>query len=294
MILASLCNNGFDPRGSLLLIKEDLSSWRYVPHPKGVPKWGITGLSLSERYLALATQDGAVAILDRNNLSLKSRMSGNYLKNAHSILIDKDRLYAVSTGSDAVVAFDLVDGVLKNPRVVWKVSDASFGADNHHLNSICSYEGCILVSGFGKKESKLWSSAKEGFVIDIGTNTKVAEGLCQPHSLSVLEGSLFICESAKARILNVSKGQDKALDGYVRGLCLGPLGIYVAVSRGRTVSKSTGLQLSNPADPGALKGQAKVYLLDKDTLQEKATSSFGGLEFFDLVRLGDEVNGWPL
>jgi uncharacterized protein DUF4915 len=293
MLLASLCNNGSAPRGSLLLIEEDLSAWRYVPFPKGVRRDGITGLSLSEKYLAIASQNGGVAILDRSNLSLKSYLACHFLKNPHSILIGNNYLYAVSTGSDAVVAFDLVDGDLQTPRISWKISD-SFGTDNHHINSICSYEGRILVSGFGRKETRLWSSAKQGFVIDIGSNAKVAEGICQPHSLSVLEGSLFICESAKARLLNVSKGQDKALGGYVRGLCQGSLGIYVATSRGRTVSQSTGLELTNPADPGAIKGQAAIYLLDKDTLQEKAMSPFGALEFYDLVRLGDEVKGWPL
>lgn len=293
MLLASLCNNGRGLPSSLLLIEENLSAWRYLPYPQGVPVAGITGLSLSPEYIAVASQNGGISILDRGNLSLKSHLMRGLLKDTHSIMIDKGRLYAVSTGSDAVVAFDIADGNLRNERIHWKVSEESFGKDNNHLNSICSYEGCLLVSGFGAKETHLWSSAKKGFVIDIGSNTKVAEELCQPHSLSVLDGSLFICESAKARLLNVSKGKDKGLGGYVRGLCQGPLGIYVAVSRGRTVSKSTGLALTSPSDPGAVQGQAAIYLLDKDTLEQKAMSDFGAMEFYDLVRLGDEVKGWP-
>jgi hypothetical protein len=275
-----------------VLLEENLSSWKFLPYPKGVPIGGITGLSLSSEYLAVASQSGGISILDRSNLSFKSHLMTGLLKDTHSIMIDGGRLYAISTGLDAVVAFDIVNGSLRNERIHWKVSD--FWKDHNHLNSICSYEGRVMVSGFGTKETHLWSSARRGFVMDIGSNTKVAEELCQPHSLVVLGRSLFICESAKARVLNVSKGVGKSLDGYTRGLCQGPLGVYAAVSRGRTVSKSTGLALTNQADPGLVHGQGAIYLLDKDTLEEKAVSSFGNLEFYDLVRLGDEVKGWPL
>lgn len=293
-LLVSICNINGKSKSGLLLLDERLSSCRYLKLPNEVLQAGMTGIALSDQEIIVVSQDGPINVLDRKTFALKSVNPSQISKDTHSIMLHEGNLYAVATGLNAIVVMAFQDGKLSGERVYWEMSGTVVGTDSDHLNSICIHEGRILVTGFGLKSSKLWSTAMDGFVMDIHSGIKLFNNLSQPHTLTSCCRSLLLCESAKGRVLDLGRGRKVAVNGYARGLCEGPEGIYVAVSRGRTVSKSTGLIITNPQDEGAFQGQAGIYLIDRDTFCVKKTFEVGDFEFYDLAMVGDEALSWPL
>jgi hypothetical protein len=293
-ILASVCNAQAGLRSSLLLFDEALCGYSHLRLPDNAPSVGMTGVFVAKDEVIVSCQGGAIVVLDRETLFLKSRFSTKSPCDIHSILLSRDRLYAVATGINAVIAMGVENGKIKSEAVYWKYSEGSYGFDGDHVNSICIHDGRILVSAFGKKETSLWSSAQNGFVIDIESGRKLHEGLCQPHTLTSYGGSLLICESAKSRVLDLSRGRACVVDGYVRGLCGGPKGLYAAVSKGRTVSKSTGLVTMTPGEVGDPGGRSAIYLIDWETFEIKTVIEAGDFEFYDLAVVGDEAEAWPV
>lgn len=292
-ILASLCNIGAGYKSGLILFDDDLNGYKYLQLPAQMPGSGITGIALTEGEIILASQGGCIAVLDRKTFTFLYSHVAEGVRNAHSALAHAGSLYVVMTAQNGVIAFDMNRQGLTKKRWHWRDLNA-FGSDIHHLNSICAYNDMIVISGFGKKESVLWSSAKNGYVLDTKSGKKLYEGLCQPHSLTSLDGSLLICESAKARVLDLASGKNIEIDGYLRGLCRGPRGIYVAGSKGRTVSKSTGLVVTNPDEGGEIYGRSAIYRLDRDAFKPQKSKDLGDLEIYDLVFVGDEANNWSV
>lgn len=277
-----------------MLLDENLSGYRYLKLPTDLPSSGMTGITMSDDLVIVSSQGGIIVTLDRKTLALLDKRPPQVAKDTHSILLHGGNLYAVATGLNAVVIMDLKDRKVCSERTHWVLSKESFGRDVDHLNSICFHDGKLLVSGFGPKSEKLWSSAQNGFVMDVASGQKLYEGFFQPHTLTSYNGSLLICESGKCMVRDLSRGKVAVLDGYVRGLCQGPEGLYAAVSKGRTVSKSTGLITTNPDDGGNYQGRSAIYLIDRDTFDVRKVLETGDLEFYDLVIVGDEALSWPV
>jgi len=293
-LLASICNIRTEFKSGLLLLDENLSGYRYLKLPGDLPSSGMTGITMSDDQVIASSQGGIIVTLDKTTLALLDKRPPQIAKDTHSILLHDGKLYAVATGLNAVVVMNLQEGKVSSERIHWILSKESFGRDTDHLNSICFHDGKLLVSGFGPKSEKLWSSAQNGFVMDIASGEKLYEGFFQPHTLTSYNGSLLICESGKSRVLDLSRGKVANLDGYVRGLCEGPEGLYAAVSKGRTVSRSTGLITTNPDDGGNFEGRSAIYLIDRDTFDVRKVLETGDLEFYDLVIVGDQALSWPV
>lgn len=294
MILATICNIDNKSKSGLLLLDDQLSWCKSVELPPEVPQAGITGMALSDSELILVSQNGVVVVLDRNTLALKGATPPVLSRDTHSILLHEGKLYAMATGLNAVLVLSFENWKVSSEQIYWNMCEIHHGMDIDHLNSLCLHEGKILISGFGPKSSRLWASADNGFVIDIASRRKLFEGLKQPHSLLSSRGSLLICESAKCRVLDLATGKESVLDGYVRGLCEGSQGLYAAVSKGRTVSKSTGLVTTNPQDEGERHGRSGIYLINRDTFLISKVFEISDLEFYDLAVVGDEALSWPL
>lgn len=294
MILATICNIDKKSSSGLLLLDDDLSWCKSVVLPPEVPPAGITGMAISDRELILVSQNGVVVVLDRETLALKGATPPVLSRDTHSILLHEGKLYVMATGLNAVVVLSFDNWKVSSEQIYWNMCDIHHGVDIDHLNSLCLHEGKILISGFGPKSSRLWASAENGFVIDISSRRKLFEGLKQPHSLMSFHGSLLVCESAKCRVLDLSNGKESVLDGYVRGLCEGSKGLYAAVSKGRTVSKSTGLVTTNPQDEGDRHGCSGIFLINRDTFLVSKVFEISDLEFYDLATIGDEALSWPL
>lgn len=287
MILASLCNNKGDLESGLMLIEEDLSSYRYVK-PGRMPICGVTGLAADERYIYAATQSMVLAVMDRASLQLASFFIYHEIKDPHSILKDGDRLLVVASGMNAIYECPVQNGFITEERVFWKSSEADFGRDCDHYNSIMRYGSRILATCFGRNDGS-WASARSGYATDLSTNERVVENLMHPHSLMECGGRLLACESSHAAVVETSRNNEVILNGYTRGLCNGPLGLYAAISAGRKVSRSTGRE-----NPGILEKNfiSGIHLLDPETLRPKKFLEIKDREFYDLMVVGPEAKDW--
>jgi hypothetical protein len=207
------------------------------------------------------------------------------VKDGHSVLALERSIYVISTGTDEVLCYDILENSVGNPRVVWRASDAK--KDTHHVNSIAIAERDILVSAFGPKAAELWSTATNGYIHNITRDLRIKDDIYHPHSLSVRSGVIYFSDSHRNTFCTLQGERLVDLNGYTRGVTwLSDELVCLATSIGRRISKSTGL-IANPADPGQLAGECSLLLADmnrREVLRSVDLSSFGP-EIYDLLAL---------
>src|SRR5438034_9583786 len=215
---------------------------------------GITGLAVSDDYVfavAQATSDvsasgdgprpSVLLTLDRRDLSVVGRYTFKVARDVHSIMLEGTILHVASPGTDEIVRLELDGPGVRSESAVWRV-DGSDGKDTNHVNSICRWNGHIVVSAFGPKSKDSWVGASQGFVVDTTAGRVLAEGLRHPHSVLPSEGRLLFCESERNAIREGTRVL-ATLPGYSRGLCQVGDKLLAATSRRRMVSRSTGIAM---------------------------------------------------
>jgi len=204
----------------------------------GIARWrdGIVAMLHGQENMALVWLTESYAVRELRPLLLAHV--------GHSIAVRDGRVYIASTGTDAIVEFDLSRG----ESLHW--SDNPAGKDTIHLNSVLWHRGSLYFSAFGRKKGELWSTANEGYLEEAGSGRMVLGSIFHPHSVTAHGEYLYCCESSRMTVVR-SDGERLLVDGgYVRGLLVGDSTLCVGVSRGRRSSKSTGRIVDNPADPG--------------------------------------------
>jgi hypothetical protein len=253
---------------------------------------GCTGLCSTDRWLYCAWNgpEGAnyLTILDKSTYDVLDVGRVENVRDIHSITIADNWLYLVSSGTDEVsrIPANRAGGLAE---VVWRTSDA--GRDTHHVNSILATDGRLLCSAFGPKAGERWSTAVNGYVVDIGSNAIVWNGIEHPHSLASRNGELYVIESRRTRLLGMTHGELLTADGYARGLMLSDDGRgVIGLSRGRTVSRSLGT-IENPADPGELAGRMGLlhFTISSDgspfVVGHEVDLSPYGVEIYDILEI---------
>ncbi len=214
-----------------------------------------------------------LAIFDGKTLAISQFLPLDHVRDVHSIAIDGNAIYLVSTGTDEIVRAPLADP--NAGETVWRASSTL--SDTHHLNSIALSNGRVLCTGFGPKRGERWSSADDGYVYDVTSGSYVARGLYHPHSLTIVDNQLYVCESARGLLRG---GEMPTFPGYLRGLCFSPGGEKaVATSVGRWDSEAE--IFLNPADPGVPAGGCALYVATGATWDDAMT--------IDLAHLSNEV-----
>ena len=292
-VLVSLCNGGVPVLG---LVDPDTLAFERIDLLGHLPALGVTGLAaqgdrvyavlhnLRDPLTWLGTSQGALMVLDRATLRLISQypMRGH---DVHSVAVLDDTVYAVSTGTDEVIALDMDGDEVRSERVFWRPDNGLDRNDHHHLNAIAVHEGDLLVCGFGRKaDGDRWSAARDGFIYNITREREVVRGIYQPHSVISMGGGLGYCESPllAARLPDGRSAID--LPGYCRGLCAIGDKLYIATSQGRRRSKSTG-EINNPSATGIPSGSTGVFRLNSQDLTVEAGIDLGlnAPEIYDLM-----------
>jgi len=190
----------------------------------------VMGAAANDSFVFLAVQiaDGLrpyfyggsffLLVLNRADLSFAALHPLENLRDVHSICLHQHSLYLVSTGTDEVIALELDGANIVGQTVAWRPIPEAPREDLHHLNTLVSWNGSLIVSGFGEKSGPLWSSATNGFLHDITTGQRLLSGIAQPHSMLPMGGDLLICESLVQSVRTLYSGRRVRLDGYTRGL----------------------------------------------------------------------------
>ncbi|MFN8526580.1 MAG: DUF4915 domain-containing protein [Chloroflexota bacterium] len=266
---------------------------------------GIWGLARDDRHIFAATtryrpasragpyEPSHLLVLDGRSLDQVSRYTLQRGRDVHSLHFWGNVLYAVSTGTDELLALTIKDGSVVDEQVAWRPDPDGPREDRHHLNAVTTVAGELAVSGFGRKDGILWSTATDGFVVGISTGSRLVSGLHHPHSPLDLGSDVAYCESGLGAVRAVQSGRVQKLGGYARGLCMVGDQLFVGTSLGRRVSRSLGV-MTNRGEPGATVGQCAVSRLRASDLSVEASVELGryAQEIYDLLPV-DGTQAWP-
>jgi GT2 family glycosyltransferase len=304
-IVVSFCNLRTAKLPSLGLLDPEPLELRFLKLPDEVGHGGITGLASSAHDLYLVVQAthnsgspdlagrSVLFVLDGRDLALRTRYELRSAADVHSLCLVDDALYAVSTGTDEVIRLRLRGSEVVSEECYWCPHIGGPREDGHHMNAVLERDGDILVAGFGKKESGSWSSARNGFIMNVARNAELAAGIEQPHSLLGFRDQIVFCESRRMAVRVVGDSRHQYLPGYTRGLCAVDDELFVGTSMGRQMSKSTGA-INNPGDQGVLGGHCTISRLRSDDFMvlETLTLDEYGSEIYDLLPVENAAR-WP-
>ncbi len=198
---------------------------------------GVTGLMpYKEGFLCLLQAKRHRLFWLDKNYKVKKSWRLKRVKDGHSLAVKDDKIYIASTGNDSIVEFIPETG---EERIFWK--ENSMERDSIHMNSMIWMGSHMIISAFGKKAGEQWITARNGFLMNIHTGQKIKDSLFHPHTLLKTEQGVFLCESAKKRVIALNEADILDVErGYVRGLLITEDEIAVGISHARRRSKSTG------------------------------------------------------
>lgn len=138
-------------------------------------------------------------------------------RDPHGLLIEEDRLWLVSSGSNEVMLYRMRESGPSEPQVVYR----HHSCEPQHFNGLARHCGMLVLSAFGISANGARTVSSTGYLIDIETGLVVRSSLDQPHSPLSEAGSLWFCESQHSLVW---RGDDRLprLEGYVRGLVVAP------------------------------------------------------------------------
>ena len=286
-ILVSLCNLPQAASSGLLQVDSAGHDTRLIDIGSGGRCVGCTGLAFGESLLYCAwigPEKGCfLSILDVSSLAVLECVPLADVSDVHSLGVCDGWLYLVSTGTDEVRRIP-ANQVASRSELVWRAS--SSGSDTHHVNSILAIGARLMCSAFGPKRGERWSSATDGYVIDIGSGQLMCQGIEHPHSLAIGPDDIYVVESRRARVRGLRSERCLEVNGYARGLAFrSDWTAVVATSRGRAHSREL-KTIENPADPGEAHGTTGLAVFGS---LDEAQRQHASVTHIDLADYGPEI-----
>jgi Domain of unknown function (DUF4915) len=202
-----------------------------------VPLDGLTG---ALRLMGLAaTSTGFAAVAGSSDAAFLTNFDHNFRQtewhelpggiDPHGLLIEEDRLWLVSSGSNEVILYRMTESGPGEPQVVYR----HISCEPQHFNGLARHQGKLILSAFGVSANGARSVSSTGYLIDIETGQVVRSSLDQPHSPISQADELWFCESQSSTVWR-GEGRFLRFQGYLRGLVVAPDRlIHVAVSASR-------------------------------------------------------------
>ena len=227
-LLVSICNKGRAPAAKLpgvFLFEVDAAQGRARPialeHRGLLPAKGVTGLAHYDGGILAVMQGAAQLVLLDGKYRVQRVWNVPQLKHAHSIAVAGRKAYVASTGNDSVVEFDPASG----GKVHWRHNGDE--TDTIHLNSLVYRAGQLYATAFGAKQGLLWSTATQGYLVNLEVGCAIVAPLYHPHSACAHQGEFYFCESSHMAV-GRQNGERLAVNlGYTRGLVVTDTHLYV-------------------------------------------------------------------
>lgn len=198
-----------------------------------------SGLAADDRYVyaALSGNHGeTLLVLNREDLSFNGLHLLRSGEDSHSIAVRDNWLYLVSTGTDEVIRYPLIDGVPGGPEFFWRPDDLGRRMDLHHFNGIWPVEDGFLISGMDQRGiffNKRRRKSAPGFIQKIPSGEMVLDGLWFPHSVMIHNDRLVYVQSGISTVNIAGRGVIRQIPGWVRGVCMVDDWLMVGSSAGR-------------------------------------------------------------
>ena len=296
--LVSICNKNVSARfrlpGTFLFeVDTDRAGIRPVPlhHPDSRAATGVNGLAHYRGGILVVPQNAQQLVQLDAQLAVSNVWDTPEVTGGHSIAIDGSKAYVVCARTDSIAEFEPEAGA----RTYWRANTG--GADTLHMNSAAWVDDRLYVSAFGPKADRggLWSSAADGYILDVAAERPIAGPIYHPHSIVSHEGELHWCESARSAVCNQSGQRLDVGRGYVRGLTMDAGLVIVGISRGRNMSVSTGRRVFvNPfrkTECAVLVYRRGAAGLGDSALVREISLADYGDEIYDILPLGAEPDG---
>jgi hypothetical protein len=238
----------------------------------------------------LAVNDSMIAVASSESLMYYLRSTGEF---AGSIVIDSKDSHEIAYGQngDVIVCASqrssLVRQNLGVDEVIWTVPGVTAGTSDGRswvngvtlVNNVPKYVSVLGVSDTsgGWRDEAM---AERGVIFDADTNTPAVSGLLFPHSPTVIDGSLWFCNSGHAQLCRWTPG-DAAhtvvtqLPGWSRGILDCGTHILVGISQGR-LTAFPNLTADLMAQPG-------IAVVDKNSGNVVEFEALDVQEVFDLT-----------
>jgi len=173
------------------------------------------------------------------------------LSDIHDLLVFKDLLYVVSTGTNEVVTLDASYKIQKRYKFDGE-------GDAWHLNCLEVINDRVCVSAFCNFKEHYNYKGKtlnNGFLIDVESEVVLIDKLSQPHSPKFDGEHLYICDSEK-KSLKKFDHKNNLIDeitfgSYTRAICIDGNNLYVGLSKSRNIDDNS--------------EEAQILVLDKNT-----------------------------
>ncbi len=163
----------------------------------------------------------------------------------HDLSFGKDGMYAVNTLFSCISTID--EDYNFTPFWKPKFISALVSEDRCHLNGMAMENGKPkYVSCFNQgNEMQSWRSSltNEGCIVDVESDEVLADGLAMPHTPKLINGELYILQSAKGELTKIDRqtGQQETivrLNSFVRGMDICGEYLFVGLSKLRKNSKT--------------------------------------------------------
>lgn len=225
-----------------------------------------TSSSRISRAMGIGFEDGLMAVASVNGIGMFKRLAAAgaisescdwvWVERAkyhtgpidsHDVAIAERRIFAVNTAWSCVSYF----GFEQSFRPAWKPNFISGFApeDRCHLNGMAVKNGRpAYVTSLGNTDAKKgWKDSimKGGLLMDVGSNSVLAEGLALPHSpvFDEVDGRLYFLQSGTGELCEFDFQTRSVVPllgtgRFIRGLAIRDGFAFIGFSKLRTTSKT--------------------------------------------------------
>lgn len=234
------------------------------------------GLHSSDELFIRGYQTETKAFLDIFDRDGMRSLTLAEVEDLHDVLVHDGRLYAVSTGTNEVLVYDL------HGRLTERIARPG-EKDAWHLNCIAPTNDGLTVSAFGVfSRHREWAgghSAGHGIIIplhDLAGGSPLLDQLNQPHSQRLHQGALYCCDSSNGTLVRLRDGQRETLRlarGFTRGLTLCGDLAYLGLSASREAHMTL--------------DQGEIAIIDLATFSLRAVVPIPFKEIYDIVVISE-------
>ena len=202
-------------------------------------------------------------------------------------------LYAVNTLFSSIVTID--DNYNFTPFWLPPFIDKITSEDRCHLNGMAMKDGnpkyATAFNNGNTPQSWRDNITKSGIIMDIETNTIVAQGLAMPHTPRIFNNQLYVLLSATGELVKIDTETGNyeviiQINGFLRGMSLHKDYLFIGLSKLRKNSSTFG---KLPCAKNANEAGIVVIHLPTRSITGKLTYLTSLDEIYDLHVLADKI-----
>lgn len=190
---------------------------------------------------------------------------------------DSDKnIYISSSSTDIIYIYDEKGKELDQINFGTKSNEKA--SSFHHINDLCVDDSYIYISFFsnsGHWRQNIFDGGVKAIDKKTGHQELLYQGLWQPHSPRLINGNLYIADSANGRLLKDTINSTGEFPGFIRGLDYKDDLVFLGQSETMYTSRKKGLSKNIMNNSG-------LYIFDEESKASRFFSTYGICNIHDL------------